>query len=129
MRCLELRSSVCHLTLLRLNHLFKHVSRTTHRILQGITEFRWAFNADRIYICACDLDKRIWSGRKRQIIKFKVEFIITVTITEFKIDFKTDFDKYLDLLTKEDIFITHDGKTIATVINPQISAVDSIQGY
>jgi len=58
-----------------------------------------------------------------------VEFIITVTITEFKIDFKTDFDKYLDLLTKEDIFITHDGKTIAKVINPQISAVDSIQGY
>ena len=47
-----------------------------------------------------------------------------VTATEFK----TNFGKYLDMLTKEDIFITRNGKTIAKVVNPQISAVDSLRG-
>ena len=47
-----------------------------------------------------------------------------VTETEFK----TNFDKYLDKLTKEDIFITRNGKTIAKVINPHFSAVDSLRG-
>ena len=47
-----------------------------------------------------------------------------VTATEFKIN----FGKYLDLVGKEDIFITRNGKTIAKVINPQVSAVDSIRG-
>ena len=47
-----------------------------------------------------------------------------VTATEFK----TNFGKYLDMLTKEDIFITRNGKTIAKVINPQASAVDSLRG-
>ena len=47
-----------------------------------------------------------------------------VTATEFKIN----FGKYLDLVGKEDIFITRNGKTIAKVINPQFSAVDSIRG-
>ncbi len=47
-----------------------------------------------------------------------------VTATEFK----TNFGKYLDLIAKEDIFITRNGKTIAKVINPQISAVDSLRG-
>lgn len=47
-----------------------------------------------------------------------------VTATEFK----TNFGKYLDMLTKEDIFITRNGKTIAKVINPQVSAVDSLRG-
>ena len=47
-----------------------------------------------------------------------------VTATEFK----TNFCKYLDMLTKEDIFITRNGKTIAKVINPQVSAVDSLRG-
>ena len=46
-----------------------------------------------------------------------------VTATEFK----TNFGKYLDMLTKEDIFITRNGKTVAKVINPQISAVDSLR--
>lgn len=32
------------------------------------------------------------------------------------------------MLTKEDIFITRNGKTIAKVINPQVSAVDSLRG-
>ena len=43
-------------------------------------------------------------------------------------EFKTNFDKYLDMLTKEDIFITRNGKTIAKVINPHFSAVDSLHG-
>ena len=47
-----------------------------------------------------------------------------VTATEFK----TNFGTYLDMLTKEDIFITRNGKTIAKVINPQVSAVDSLRG-
>ena len=47
-----------------------------------------------------------------------------VTETEFK----TNFGKYLDMLTKEDIFITRNGKTIAKVINPHFSAVDSLRG-
>ena len=47
-----------------------------------------------------------------------------VTATECK----TNFGKYLDMLTKEDIFITRNGKTIAKVINPQVSAVDSLRG-
>ena len=47
-----------------------------------------------------------------------------VTATEFK----TNFGKYLDMISKEDIFITRNGKTIEKVVNPQISAVDSLRG-
>lgn len=47
-----------------------------------------------------------------------------VTATEFK----TNFGKYLDLLHSEDIFITRNGKTIAKMVNTNISAVDSISG-
>lgn len=32
------------------------------------------------------------------------------------------------MVTKEDIFITRNGKTIAKVVNPQVSAVDSLRG-
>ena len=46
-----------------------------------------------------------------------------VTATEFK----TNFDRYLDMITQEDIFITRNGKTIAKVMNPHISAVDSLR--
>ena len=49
---------------------------------------------------------------------------MTITATEFK----TNFGKYLELVAKEDIFITRNGKTIAKVVNPQVSAVDSIRG-
>ncbi|MCH5348212.1 MAG: type II toxin-antitoxin system Phd/YefM family antitoxin [Oscillospiraceae bacterium] len=47
-----------------------------------------------------------------------------ITATEFK----ANFEKYLKLVSKEDIFITRNGKTIAKVVNPQISAVDSLRG-
>ena len=49
---------------------------------------------------------------------------MVVTATEFK----TNFGKYLDLIAHEDIFITKNGKTIAKVVNPHVSAVDSIRG-
>lgn len=49
---------------------------------------------------------------------------MVVTATEFK----TNFGKYLELVGKEDVFITKNGKTIAKVVNPQISAVESLRG-
>ena len=49
---------------------------------------------------------------------------MVVTATEFK----ANFGKYLELITKEDIFITRNGKTVAKVVNPQVSAVDSLRG-
>lgn len=49
---------------------------------------------------------------------------MVVTATEFK----SNFGKYLELVKQEDVFITRNGKTIAKVVNPQISAVDSIRG-
>lgn len=49
---------------------------------------------------------------------------MTVTATEFK----TNFGKYLELIAKEDIFITRNGKTVAKVVNPQVSAVDFLRG-
>ena len=49
---------------------------------------------------------------------------MVVTATEFKVN----FGKYLSLLATEDIFITKNGKMIAKVSNPNISAVDAISG-
>ena len=50
--------------------------------------------------------------------------MMVITATEFKLN----FGKYMDMVGKEDLFITRNGKTIAKVVNPQISAVDSIRG-
>ena len=47
-----------------------------------------------------------------------------VTATEFKLN----FGKYLDMLSTEDIWITRNGKTVAKMINPNVSSVDSISG-
>lgn len=47
-----------------------------------------------------------------------------VTATEFKLN----LGKYLDLVHAEDIWITKNGKTVAKLINPNVSAVDSIAG-
>ena len=49
---------------------------------------------------------------------------MVVTATEFKVN----FGKYLSLLTTEDIYITKNGKKIAKVSNPNVSAVDAISG-
>ena len=54
----------------------------------------------------------------------KEDFVMVVTATEFK----ANFGKYLELIAKEDIFITRNGKTVAKVVNPQVSAVDSLRG-
>ena len=43
-------------------------------------------------------------------------------------EFQVNFEKYLTLLVTEDIFITKNGKTVAKVSNPNISAVDAISG-
>ena len=47
-----------------------------------------------------------------------------VTATEFKLN----FGKYLEMVVAEDIYITRNGKTVAKMINPNVSAVDSIAG-
>ena len=49
---------------------------------------------------------------------------MTVTAAEFH----ANFNKYLDLLAGGDIFITQDGKTIAKLVKPARSAVDSLSG-
>lgn len=49
---------------------------------------------------------------------------MVISATEFKVN----FGKYLDMVAAEDIFITRNGKIVAKVLNPQISAVDSIRG-
>lgn len=49
-----------------------------------------------------------------------------ITATEFK----TNFDKYLEILSmsREDIYITQNGKTVAMVSDPHVDAVDRISG-
>ncbi len=47
-----------------------------------------------------------------------------ITATEFK----TNFGKYLEMVLHEDLFITRNGKTIAKVTNPRVSAVESLRG-
>ena len=47
---------------------------------------------------------------------------MTVTATEFK----TNFGKYLDLLSKEDVFITKNGKVIAQVSQPHDEIEDLV---
>lgn len=47
-----------------------------------------------------------------------------VTATEFK----SNLGHYLEKVLTEDIWITKNGKTIAKLVNPNVSAVDSISG-
>ena len=47
-----------------------------------------------------------------------------VTATEFKMN----LGHYLDLVQSEEIWITKNGKMIAKLTNPNVSAVDSITG-
>lgn len=47
-----------------------------------------------------------------------------ITATEFKLN----LGRYLDLVLTEDIWISRNGKTIAKLVNPNVSAVDSISG-
>jgi hypothetical protein len=50
--------------------------------------------------------------------------IVEVTATEFK----TNLGYYLNLVQTEDIWIKKNGKCVAKMINPNVSAVDSITG-
>lgn len=48
-----------------------------------------------------------------------------VTVMEFK----TNFGKYLDMVSlNEDVSITKNGKMIAKMVNPNVSAVDALSG-
>lgn len=47
-----------------------------------------------------------------------------VTATEFKLN----LGKYLELVQNEDIWVTKNGKTVAKLINPNVSSVDAISG-
>ena len=47
-----------------------------------------------------------------------------VTATEFKMN----FGKYLEMVVTEDIYITRNGKTVAKMVNPNVSSVDLIYG-
>ena len=50
--------------------------------------------------------------------------MMEITATEFK----KNFGHYLSLVPVQDIWITKNGKHIARLINPNVSAVDSISG-
>lgn len=50
--------------------------------------------------------------------------MMEVTATEFKLN----LGHYLDHVLTEDIWITKNGKTVAKLVNPNVSAVDSISG-
>ena len=40
-------------------------------------------------------------------------------------ELKLNLDRYLDLVLTEDIWITKNGRTVARLIKPNVSAVDS----
>lgn len=48
---------------------------------------------------------------------------MSITATEFK----NNFGKYLLLATKEDIFITKNGKTIAKLTSPYQNKIDTVE--
>lgn len=43
-------------------------------------------------------------------------------------EFGANLKKYFDIISYEDVFITEDGKTIAKLVEPEKSAVESIRG-
>lgn len=49
---------------------------------------------------------------------------MTVTSTEFR----ANFNKYIEIISKEDIIIIDNGKMIARVVSARKSAVDSLRG-
>ncbi len=44
------------------------------------------------------------------------------------VDLQANIDKYLSMVNQEDIFITSNGKTIAQMISPRTTAVNSLRG-
>ena len=49
---------------------------------------------------------------------------MTITASEFI----SNSGRYLELVETEDIFVTKNGKTIAKIVNPNVSPVDSLRG-
>jgi antitoxin (DNA-binding transcriptional repressor) of toxin-antitoxin stability system len=49
-----------------------------------------------------------------------------MTITA--VEFENHCSKYIDLSATQDIYITRDGVTVAKVVNPNTSAVESLRG-
>lgn len=47
-----------------------------------------------------------------------------ITATELK----RNLGKYLDMVGKENLLVTRNGKPVAKLVNPQVSAVDAIRG-
>ena len=47
-----------------------------------------------------------------------------ITATELKVNLR----RYLELVKTEDIWITKNGKLVAKLVNPNVTAVDSISG-
>ena len=43
-------------------------------------------------------------------------------------DFQDNFNKYMDMVSSEDLIITRDGQEIAMLVKPKKSAVDSLIG-
>ena len=43
-------------------------------------------------------------------------------------EFQNDLNKYISMVASEDIFLTQEGKTVAVVVKPEKSAVDSLRG-
>lgn len=50
--------------------------------------------------------------------------MFTIDVTELE----RNFDYYLDMVSREDILITENGRWVAKLIKPNISQVDSITG-
>ena len=50
--------------------------------------------------------------------------MLEITATEFKVDLAHN----LDLVPTEDIWVKRNGKYVAKLVNPNVSAVDSISG-
>ncbi len=50
--------------------------------------------------------------------------MLEITATEFK----TKFGYYLDLVPTQDIWITKNGKHVARLVDPNVSAVDALSG-
>lgn len=50
--------------------------------------------------------------------------MLEITATEFKLN----FGYYLNMVSKEEIWVTKNGKYVAKIVNPNVSSVDSISG-
>ena len=50
--------------------------------------------------------------------------MLEITATEFKLN----FGHYLNMVSREEIWVTKNGRYVAKLVNPNVSSVDSISG-